>query len=223
MFTGLIETTGVLQEIRHAGKSMLLGIAPKTAPFDVAIGESVSIDGACLTLESCSGNRFYFMAVPETVGRTTLASARVGDIVNLERALSASGRFDGHMVLGHIDGVGTIISDRQDDTGLIRSIALPESLLPLAAEKGSIAVDGMSLTIARIHGDVIEISFIPHTLKTTTMGRKTAGDRVNIECDVLARYIARMISFPSQRTENGAHATPRSSRALLDALERSGF
>ena len=223
MFTGLIETTGVLQEIRHSGKSMLLGIAPKTAPFDVAIGESVSIDGACLTLESCCGNRFYFMAVPETVDRTTLANARVGDIVNLERALCASGRFDGHMVLGHIDGVGTITSDRKDDTGLIRSIALPESLLPLAAEKGSIAVDGISLTIARIVGEVIEISFIPHTLKTTTMGRKTTGHRVNIECDVLARYIARMLSFPSRRTENEEKAALRSGGKLLDALERSGF
>jgi riboflavin synthase alpha subunit len=223
MFTGLIETTGILRDIRRVEKSILLGIAPEMTPFEVAIGASVAVNGACLTLESVCGNRLLFTAVAETVDRTILHDARIGDVVNLERALRATDRLDGHMVLGHVDGVGVIVGDRTDGVGVVRSVEIPENLMTLTAEKGSIALDGISLTIARIDGNVIEISFIPHTLKKTTMGRKIAGEKVNIECDVLARYVARMMNRPPHSGPTPGSLAKLSSGSLLDALERSGF
>jgi riboflavin synthase len=223
MFTGIIETTGVLKAIRRAEKSLLLGIAPETTGFDVPIGASVSINGACLTLESVADGSLFFSAVHETLNRTTFKNARIGDVVNLERALRASDRFDGHVVLGHVDGVGPIVGDCHEGISIMRSIRVAKGLMALMAEKGSVALDGISLTIAKMHDDIIEISFIPHTLKQTTMGRKAVGDTVNVECDVLARYVARRLDFYLESAgKAGCPGTgPRGS--LMDKLERSGF
>jgi riboflavin synthase len=223
MFTGIIETTGILKDVRRAENSLILGIAPEMTGFDVAIGASVSVSGACLTLESVAADRLFFTAVYETLNRTTLKNARVGDAVNLERALRASDRFDGHMVLGHVDGVGSIISDRREGNGTMRSIGVSKDLMALMAEKGSVAVDGISLTIAQVHDDVIEISFIPHTLKRTTMGQKAVGDKVNVECDVLARYVARKLNYHLESAGKAGFQGTGPRGSLLDALERSGF
>ena len=223
MFTGIIETTGVLKDVRRAGKSVTLGIMPEMITFDVSIGASVSVNGVCLTLESVIDNRLFFTAVHETLNRTTFKNARIGDVVNLERALRASDRFDGHMVLGHVDGVGSIAGDRDEGNSIVRSIMVSKEVMALMAEKGSVALDGISLTIAQVHDDIIEISLIPHTLKKTTMGKKTVGDAVNVECDVLARYVARRLDFylGSAGKKSLSAAAPQGS--LLDRMERSGF
>ena len=223
MFTGIIETTGVLKDVRRAEKSVTLGIMPEMINFDVSIGASVSINGVCLTLESVIDNRLFFTAVHETLNRTTFKNARIGDVVNLERALRASDRFDGHMVLGHVDGVGSIAGDRDEGNSIVRSIMVSKEIMALMAEKGSVALDGISLTIAQVHDDIIEISLIPHTLKKTTMGKKTVGDAVNVECDVLARYVARRLHFylGSAGKKGLSAAAPQGS--LLDRMERSGF
>ncbi|MGB7566977.1 MAG: riboflavin synthase [Chitinivibrionales bacterium] len=223
MFTGLIETTGVIQEIRRLDKSMALGVLPGMPDFDVSIGASVSINGVCLTLESVAGKRLFFTAVHETLDRTTFKNARVGDVVNLERALRASDRLDGHMVLGHVDCLGSIDSDRKEGAGIMRSITVSKEVMALMAEKGSVAVDGISLTIANIHNNLIVISLIPRTLETTTMGRKTTGDAVNIECDIVARYVARMLRFPLETTEETGLSGTLRHESLIDKLERSGF
>jgi riboflavin synthase len=222
MFTGIIETTGILKDVRRAGNSTIFGIKPGTDDFVVSIGASVSINGACLTLESVSNDRLFFTAVHETLNRTTFQNARIGDVVNLERALRASDRFDGHMVLGHVDGVGSITGDRNDGNSIVRSVTVPEDLRALLAEKGSVALDGISLTIARVHDGVIEVSFIPHTLKKTTMGQKAVGDEVNVECDVLARYVARRLDCHLESIGTGLPGTGLRG-SLLDKLERSGF
>jgi riboflavin synthase len=219
VFTGIIETTGTIREIRTAGPSLVLGVAPDGAPFEVAAGASVSVDGACLTLESRRGDVLFFTAVAETLSRTTLAAKHAGDSVNLERALPVSARLDGHFVLGHVDAVAKIVSDRTVGNSVVRTLALPKNIAPFCAEKGSVAVDGVSLTIARAAAGEIDVALIPFTLEKTGLGRKRPGDGVNIECDVLARYIARLL-------ETGAidkNDTGRAAGSLADSLERAGF
>lgn len=223
MFTGIIETTGVLKDIKRADKSIILQVAPEMPDFDVSIGASVSINGVCLTLESADGNRLFFTAVPETLGRTTFKNACIGDTVNLERALLVTDRIDGHIVLGHVDGMGSITKDRRNGDSVIKSIRVPEECAVLLAEKGSVAVDGISLTIAKIYNEIFEISFIPHTLTTTTIGRKTVGDTVNIECDCLARYVARILKYPLELGHKTDFFEASPPGSLLDRLERSGF
>mgnify|MGYP001559859760 CR=1 FL=1 len=222
MFTGLIETTGVIEDLRRSEKSLLLGISPQLQGFDVPIGASVAVNGACLTVESISGTLLMVTAVNETLRRTTLAKARRGDNVNLERALPVSGRLDGHFVLGHVDGVGVIVSEGRQENGMVRSIRVPAGTQKYMAEKGSVAIDGISLTIARSLDGEIEISFIPHTLQKTTMALKRPGDEVNIEVDVLARYLARLVDSNGPPAQDSPYADPRTG-SILDKLERSGF
>jgi riboflavin synthase len=221
MFTGLIETTGVIKDLRRSRQSLILGITPRALDFNVSIGASVAVNGACLTLESVSGDMLMFTAVRETLSRTTLAKANRGDSVNLERALPASGRLDGHFVLGHVDGVGIIIADSRQENAVVRSIRAPAETQKYMAEKGSVAIDGISLTIARRRDGEIDISFIPYTLEHTTMALKRPGDEVNIECDVLARYCARLLENDNRSSGNDQGVARGNS--ILDVLERSGF
>ena len=224
MFTGRIETLGVIKELRGGDKSVTIGVQANRPQFDVSVGASVAINGVCLTVEATAGAVIFFTAVRETLLRTTLIRAHAGEAVNLERALLASGRLDGHFVLGHIDAIGTIEVDRRIGEGVLRRIQTPRRLRKLLARKGSVAVDGVSLTIAECAEDAIEISLIPQTLKESTMGIKKTGDEVNIECDVLARYIERIVgsgALPDGEImrfdDNGAGGS------LLDKLERAGF
>lgn len=217
MFTGIIETTGTVREIRTSGQSIVLGIAPGSTPFEVTAGASVCVDGACLTLESQRGAVLFFTAVAETLSRTTLGTKHPGDTVNLERALPLSARLDGHFVLGHVDAVGDIVADRAIGNSVVRTLRVPKSVIPFCAEKGSVAVDGVSLTIARAAANEIDVSLVPFTLERTTLARKRPGDRVNIECDVLARYIGRLLETGAVDKKNAGGAS------LADSLERSGF
>lgn len=220
MFTGIVETTGTIREIRTASQSLVLGIAPDSAPFEVAVGASVCVDGACLTLESQRGAVLFFTAVAETLSRTTLTTMHPGDKVNLERALLVSARLDGHFVLGHVDAVADIAADRAVGNSVVRTLRIPNSVAPFCAEKGSIAVDGVSLTIARAAANELDVSLVPFTLEKTTLARKRPGDSVNIECDVLARYILRLLETGKIDKKNMGGAVGGS---LADSLERSGF
>ncbi|MDR2692980.1 MAG: riboflavin synthase [Chitinispirillales bacterium] len=221
MFTGLIETTGVIASVSLRGGAAELLVKPDAADFVVEIGASVSVDGVCLTLERRDGaGGLFFTAVAETLGRASFNRAFAGRRVNMERAMPAGGRLDGHIVLGHVDAAGRIVYDEKAGVSVVRTIEIPEDLYPLTAEKGSIAVDGISLTVVRAERGSVSISLIPATMAGTTMGDKKAGDGVNIECDVLARYIYGMIRagvpvnsvLPVNRKE-----------ALVDKMERLGY
>jgi riboflavin synthase len=220
VFTGIIETTGTVREIRTMGPSLVLGIAPDSTPFEVAVGASVCVDGACLTLESQRGAVMFFTAVAETLSRTTLGTRHPGDRVNLERALLLSARLDGHFVLGHVDAMADIVADRTMGNSVVRTLRVPKSVAPFCAEKGSIAVDGISLTIARAAANELDVALIPFTLEKTTLARKRPGDSVNIECDVLARYIGRLLETGKIDKKDIGGA---SGGSLADTLERSGF
>jgi riboflavin synthase len=222
MFTGLVEAMGVIAGARSGNGSVELCVRTDVAGFDVGVGGSVAVDGVCLTLTKVgSDGAMYFTAVAETLGRTTFGKAIVGRRVNLERALRADGRLDGHFVLGHVDAVGRIVGDERVGVSIARDIEVPRNLARFMAEKGSVAVDGISLTIARVKGNVISLSLIPATVDMTTMSIKRIGDYVNIECDVLARYIYRMM-------ETGAAVSPEESsdnngETLIGKMERLGF
>lgn len=216
MFTGIVETLGTIISLRKEGTSIVLYIEPERDDFDVTVGGSVAIDGVCLTMESRSGNRMRFSAVAETLQHTTLGTARSSQRVNLERAAPVNGRLDGHLVYGHVDGIGKITNDREINGSLLRTIAVPSELSRFMAQKGSVAIDGISLTIARCTETTITISFIPHTLGATTMARKRSGNPVNIECDILARYLYRLL-------QAGTAAGSKGSTPLQALMERSGF
>jgi riboflavin synthase len=216
MFTGIIETLGTVTRTHREGTSIVLYIEPELRDFKVAIGGSVAIDGTCLTLESQSGSQMRFSAVAETLNRTTLVNSRSGRKVNLERAARIGGRLDGHLVYGHVDGIGKISSDREINGSLMRTITIPRELSRFMALKGSVAVDGISLTIAQSRPDEITISFIPHTLLNTTMAQKKPGDQVNIECDIIARYLHRLL-------QTGTISGVATEQPLQALMERSGF
>jgi len=213
MFTGLIETMGVIAGVRPGGRSVELCVKPDMDGFEVETGGSVAIDGVCLTLERRdAAGRMFFTAVAETLRRTAFDRVVPGRRVNLERAMRANGRLDGHIVLGHVDAVGRIVGDEDAGVSIVRTIEIPKELSPFMAEKGSVAVDGISLTIAGAGVNTISLSLIPATIGKTTMSAKKAGDAVNIECDVIARYIYRMVT---------AQVSPKES--LVDKMERLGF
>ena len=193
MFTGLVEALGTLErvEARPAGRRFRVR-APEIAA-DAAIGDSIAIDGCCLTVIERDAQGFAVEAVPETLERTTLGDRTEGDPVNLERSLRLDQRLGGHLVQGHVDGVGTVRSVAREGDGKRIAIALPDSLARFVAEKGSLAVDGVSLTVARANGTECEIALIPHTLGHTTAGGYAPGRRVNLEVDLIARYLARLL------------------------------
>ncbi|MBN2189393.1 MAG: riboflavin synthase [Chitinispirillaceae bacterium] len=213
MFTGLIETRGTISSVSRSRGAWSIGIKPDAPGFEVSAGGSVSVDGACLTLEAVRNGVFVFTAVRETLDRTTLGVARQGARVNLERPLPVGGRLDGHWVLGHVDGVGTVRRVERAGDDAVYSIEVPRQCAPFMAEKGSVALDGISLTIAKSAGGVIDIAVIPATLRSTTLGTKAAGDKVNIEADVVARYLCAMLDKAGY-----AQAEPLSSK-----MERLGF
>jgi riboflavin synthase len=218
MFTGLIECTGTIISVSHIGNNIVLGIEPGIGNFSVPLGGSVAIDGACLSAERISGSVLYFSAVQETVTRTTMKTAVPGRRVNMERALKVGDRLDGHFVAGHVDGIGTIINDEDRGGSLFRTIRISDELDQYMAEKGSVAIDGVSLTIAKSGDCEISISFIPLTLKQTTLSHKKVGDQVNIECDILARYIKRIFNSGSVHSQS-----EHSSDSLLKKMMGAGF
>ena len=196
MFTGLISDLGAVERIEPRDGGARIALRPRSLPVDdLALGESICCSGACLTVASRGGGTVAFDAVPETLARTTLGSWKPGTPVNLERALRLSDRLGGHLVAGHVDAVGQVLARAVEGQGARLAISLPEAIAPLVAEKGSIAVDGVSLTVARAGRDRFEVALIPETLARTTLGRARPGGKVNLEADVVARHVARLAEF----------------------------
>jgi len=195
MFTGLIQAVGRASAIRAQGQGIRLAVDVSGLDPGPAPGASVAVDGACLTVAGRRGSIAEFDAVSETVSRTTLASLRPNDAVNLEAALRAGDPLGGHLVLGHVDAVGAVVEVRQLPEGRVLRFTMPADLAPLVAAKGSIAVSGVSLTVVEAQREWFTVSLIPETLRRTTLGRMQAGAKVNLEADVVARYLARQQEF----------------------------
>lgn len=200
MFTGLVESLGTVRSLADEGDAKRIAVEVPlsfldNAPPNKRLGDSVAINGCCLTVVAADDNLWSFQAGHETLAKTNLGRLRVGDAVNLERAMPADGRFGGHIVQGHVDGVGRVaaIDSRADFADY--TFEVPESLAAQMVEKGSVAVDGVSLTLVRVTATSFQVMLIPHTLAVTTLGRRKVGDEVNIETDVLAKYVAKMLAF----------------------------
>jgi len=196
MFTGLVSDLGTVERISPQKGGARITLRPGAlAVDDLALGESVCCSGACLTVTERGQGLCSFDAVPETLSRTTLGGWKAGQRVNLERALQLSDRLGGHLVSGHVDAVGEVLARAPEGQGARLTISLPPAIAPLVAEKGSVAVDGVSLTVARAERDRFEVALIPETLSRTTLGPAQVGTRVNLEADVVARHLARLAAF----------------------------
>lgn len=192
MFTGIIEELGKVSGLARKAKVLRLSVSAKKISDGTKIGDSISVNGACLTVIDIKSNTLSFDVMSETLNKTNLSKLRLGQMVNLERSLKMGDRLSGHIVLGHIDGMGRIVNKSARGKKEARlEIAAPVSLKQYLAQKGSIAVDGISLTIAEVRANRFNVYLIPHTLENTNLGRKNAGDLVNLEIDVLARYAAK--------------------------------
>jgi riboflavin synthase len=196
MFTGLVADTGVVERVLPRQGGARIVIRPRALDVDaLVLGESVACSGACLTVVERGLGLAAFDAVPETLSRTTLGTWRTGTEVNLERALAMGERLGGHLVQGHVDAVGEVLSVKPEGQGRRIAVSLPAAIAPLVAEKGSIAIDGISLTVAAAGRDRFEVAVIPETLARTTLAKAVAGTRVNLEADVIARHVARLAEF----------------------------
>ena len=199
MFTGLIEEQGRVLTPPRNGK---LSLAASKVTEGLALGDSIAVNGVCLTVSAFSGQRFTADVMPETLHRSNLGELRTGSLVNLERAIPATGRFGGHFVSGHIDGVGSLLSVRPVGNALIFSIRAAPELLRGIVEKGSVAIDGISLTVVEVTETLFSVSVIPHTAAVTTLAGKRPGDRLNLETDMIGKYVLRALSLsqPSNNT-----------------------
>ncbi len=194
MFTGLVEEVGTIRSITPVGEGARVEIGASTVLDDVEMGASIAVNGCCLTVVAWGDDWWAADAVPETMDRTNLGALTPGDPVNLERPLAANGRYGGHVVQGHVDGTGEVVSiDELDDGSWRFTFSLPPELAAYVVEKGSIAIDGISLTVAAVTPTTFSIAIIPHTFSVTAMGKRAVGDTVNLEADVLAKYVERLV------------------------------
>jgi riboflavin synthase len=189
VFTGLVEEIGTLRSLRALEDSARLEVSARLVLDGLAVGDSVLTDGVCLTVTALQRDGFRADAMPETVRRTTLAERRPGDGVNLERALSLQARLGGHLVAGHVDGVGTVSGVTPEGNALVVDIDAPEAVLAASVPQGSVAVDGVSLTIVAVERGALRVSLIPHTAAATTLSGLARGRRVNLEADLIAKYV----------------------------------
>ncbi|HUT55673.1 MAG TPA: riboflavin synthase [bacterium] len=193
MFTGLIERTGIIKAQVQKGPGVVLEVSTAPGPYELAKGDSVAVDGLCLTATAVTADGFKVDVSGESLSRSTLKAARAGTRVNLERALRLGGRLGGHLVSGHVDAVGKIAERRPRGEFAIVTIAAPREVMALVIEKGSIAVDGVSLTVNTFTNDRFSMMIIPETLARTTLGWKKTGDEVNLETDLIGKYVARLL------------------------------
>jgi riboflavin synthase len=207
VFTGIVEGTGVVRAVRLGRDSVRLRIE---ATYDIAgitVGDSMAVNGTCLTVTECAGGAFAADVTPETLARTTLGGLRQGDVVNLERPVAVGDRLGGHVMQGHIDGVGWVVRrDPQGDAEWLE-VDAPPSVARYIVEKGSVAVDGVSLTVARREGNRFAVCLIPHTISATTLGHLVAGAGVNLEADILAKYVERLLGPYAGVTSDAAPPT----------------
>jgi len=193
MFTGIIQGIGTLKDVRQAGQGLVLTIHPVFSIKDPQEGESIAVNGVCLTAVTISHDVFSVEVSPETLSRTTLSGLRVGSRVNLERALRLSDRLGGHLVSGHVDGIGEVIEKEHLSRFTLFTIAISESLDLYIIEKGSVAIDGISLTVNSCGKGRFSVAIIPHTAKLTTMSFRKRGDKINIEVDLIGKYIEKLL------------------------------
>jgi riboflavin synthase len=194
MFTGIVRELGVVETADGGPEGMRLRIRAREAAAQAAVGDSVALSGVCLTVTEVSGDALWFDAVPETLERTSLARLRAGDMLNIEPALRAGEPLGGHIVQGHVDGVGRVLAVPREGDAARLEVEAPPELLRYCVEKGSICVEGVSLTVAALAPRSFTVALIPHTLKVTTLGELAPGDEVNLEVDVLAKYVERLLA-----------------------------
>lgn len=232
MFTGLVEELGEILNRQHSPSGTALSIKGDLVCRGLKLGESVAVNGICLTVSRLGPSGvFYADVMPETLRRTNLHELQKGSRVNLERALRAGDRLGGHFVSGHIDGTGEILSQKREGNAVVYRISAPFSVLRYLVEKGSIAVDGISLTLVTVEDNCFSVSLIPHTAALTTLGHKHAGDKVNLEVDMLAKYLERLLHgfFPGHaaaRDKEGigpADGEGRGAGITISMLREKGF
>ena len=230
MFTGLVASLGTVERLAEGSTSCRLTVRAPQLLFGVKIGDSIAVNGVCLTVVHLRGDTFTADVMPETVRRTTLHLLQPGDRVNLEKALRPTDGLDGHIVQGHVEGVGTIQQIISEGNARVYRIQAPGELLRYIVEKGSIAVDGISLTVTETDDSGFGVSLIPHTAKMTTLGYKSAGDAIYLETDILARYVEKMLGMDKKgngfagRHKPGTAENKNSEPELTEAfLLRHGF
>ena len=215
MFTGIIEELGTVERVTRGRVSAVIAIRAEHILSDLKIGDSVAVNGVCLTATGLTGHGFTADVMHETLDRSALAGLGPGSRVNLERAMAANGRFGGHIVAGQVDGGGTIAAIEQDDNAIWFTITAPAQVLRYVVEKGSIAIDGISLTVARVETDRFAVSVIPHTAAVTLLGQRRTGDRVNLESDLVGKYVERLLRpAPEEKGQ---------SRLTMEFLTQHGF
>lgn len=228
MFTGIIEGQALVESITPRGAAYRLDLDLGPLAAEVKIGDSVAIDGACLTVVTVCGPKTGFDVIRETVERTAFAALRVHDKVNVELSMRAGGRFHGHIVSGHIDGAGTIKLKREEGGQVWLEVSVSPRLTTYMIEKGSVTIDGVSLTLTAVEESQFAVALIPHTLGLTTLGTKTVGSLVNIEVDQLGKWVRRLLTAYMPESEDkppaGKILDPRSALGLtLEELRRTGF
>lgn len=216
MFTGIVEEVGTLKAIRKGTHSAVLEIQAKVVLEDIHLGDSIAVNGVCLTATSFSPAGFTADVMHETLNRSSLAALRPGSRVNLERAMAANGRFGGHIVAGHVDGLGTVRRIEKDDNAIWFTIAAGPEILRYVVEKGSITIDGISLTVARVDADSFAISAIPHTVAVTVLADRKVGDPVNLETDIIGKYVEKLLRPAPEAPQRKAGITK-------EFLTRYGF
>lgn len=214
MFTGIIEEIGIIKSVKRGSRSVVLEVRAKKVLEDLKVGDSIATNGVCLTVISFSGTDFCADVMPETLQRTNLQELRAGDPVNLERALCLNGRLGGHLVSGHVDGTGRIMEKERDENAIWVTIAAAPALLRYMVAKGSITIDGISLTVVSVDDTCFKVSVIPHTREETTLLHKRVGAIVNLENDILAKYVEKLLNPVPAKPEGGL---------TLDLLIANGF
>lgn len=218
MFTGIIEEIGSVVAIRHGLHSAVLTVQANKILTDIHLGDSIAVNGVCLTVTQYTTTDFSADVMHETLTRSSMGKLKIGSQVNLERAMAANGRFGGHIVSGHIDGIGVITRIARDDTAIWYTIKAAPNLLRYIVEKGSISIDGISLTVASITQHDFSVSIIPHTAVQTTLSCKTTGDVVNLENDCIGKYVEKLLTHPAEHAD-----TNSKSNITMALLAQSGY
>lgn len=223
MFIGIIEEIGKVEAVAKGSNSAVITIAAVKVLEDTKIGDSIAVNGVCLTVTSISGRKFSADVMAETLRRSSLGSLKHGSMVNLERAMAANGRFGGHIVSGHIDGVGVISSFEKEDNAVWVEIETPAKILRYIVEKGSITIDGISLTVAKLTDSSFAVSVIPHTGEETTLLNRNPGDIVNLENDIVGKYVERLMNFKTDDRDNKSEEKNNSDSITMNFLNEHGF
>lgn len=219
MFTGIVEEKGIIERIRKGRNSAEISVRASRIMDDVKLGDSIAVNGVCLTVTSFDSGGFTADVMHETLNRSSLAQLRSGSMVNLERAMKADGRFGGHIVAGHVDGVGVITDVTKDDNAIWYTVKAEPGVMKYIVEKGSIAIDGISLTVAKVMTDRFSISAIPHTVRETVLAERRKGDTVNLENDVIGKYVEKLMKPAGAYADTEA----QSSGITEEFLTRYGF